>query len=158
MNAFFDEAALEKRHRANMSSRLLSLLWTNSSFGLYQRLLSVSTLESEIHRPSLVLTLIFLFEYPRLISVCLLHHHQGGIKTPLPLPFPALAFYSGPRRRMPACLAELILAVSPLSHSVKMDSCVSLAGLSPAIVRTTQSNCQASGWEILLETDFHQRR
>jgi len=48
MNAFFDEAALEKRHRANMSSRLLSLLWTNSSFGLYQRLLSVSTLESEI--------------------------------------------------------------------------------------------------------------
>ena len=74
------------------------------------------------------------------------------------LPFPALTFYSGPRRRMPACLAELILAVSPLSHSVKMELCVSLAGLSPAIVRTTQSNCQASGWEILLETDFHQRR
>ena len=57
-----------------------------------------------------------------------------------------------------ACLAELILAVSPLSHSVKMDSCVSLAGLSPAIVRTTKSYCQAIEKEILLESDFHQRR
>lgn len=59
---------------------------------------------------------------------------------------------------MPACLAELILAVSPLSHSVKMELCVSLAGLSPAIVRTTKSYCQAIEKEILLESDFHQRR